>query len=131
MLKRILAATSTALAVTALSFGVGPASGSQARLLAAVDPQHTHPPASQPPQTTDTSQAPDMKKMHEQMMADMKAADRRLDQLVTEMNVAAGDDRVAAMARVVTELASQQKALHNRMVMMHEHMTGGRGMMTK
>jgi hypothetical protein len=73
----------------------------------------------------------DMMKMHEQMMAEMKAADSRLDALVKDMNVATGDARVNAVAGVVTELVRQQKSMHERMGQMHRQMMGGRGMMMK
>jgi hypothetical protein len=46
----------------------------------------------------------DMMKLHEQMMAEMKAADSRLDALVKDMNAATGDAKVNAVAAVVTEL---------------------------
>ena len=73
----------------------------------------------------------DLMKMHEQMMADMKAADSKLDALVTEMNGASGEARVNAVAAVVTELVRQQKAMHEHMGQMHQQMMGGRGMMMK
>jgi hypothetical protein len=42
----------------------------------------------------------DMMKMHEQMMAEMKTGDAKLDALVRDMNAAAGDAKVKAMAAV-------------------------------
>lgn len=73
----------------------------------------------------------DMMKMHEQMMAEMKAADGRLDALVKEMNAASGEAKVNAVAAVVTELVRQQKSMHEHMGQMHQQMMGGRGMMMK
>lgn len=73
----------------------------------------------------------DMKKMHEQMMAEMKAADAKLDELVKDMNSAKGDAKTNAIAAVVTELVRQHKAMHEHMGQMHEQMMGGRGMMMK
>ena len=73
----------------------------------------------------------DMKKMHEQMMAEMKAGDARLDALVSDMNAAADNAKVNAVAAVVTELVRQHKAMHEHMGQMHQHMMGGRGMMMK
>ncbi len=72
--------------------------------------------------------APDMMKMHEQMMAEMKANDAKLDALVAQMNAASGPARVDAVAAVVTELVRQQKAMHQHMGQMHGQMMG-RGMM--
>ena len=74
----------------------------------------------------------DMMKMHQQMMAEMKPADAKLDQLLSRMNAATGDAKTSALADVVTELSRQQKAMHERMGTMHDHMMmGGRGMMMK
>jgi hypothetical protein len=70
----------------------------------------------------------DMMKMHEQMMAEMKAAEARLDALVKDMNTASGDAKVTAMAAVVNEMVRQQKAMHGHMDHMHQQMMG-RGMM--
>ena len=76
----------------------------------------------------------DMMKMHQQMMAAMKAADAALDPLLHKMNAATGEAKVSAIADVVNALAGQQKAMHERMGMMHDQMMGqmmgGRGMMT-
>ncbi len=74
----------------------------------------------------------DMMKMHEQMMAEMKAADSRLDALVKDMDAATGAAKVNAVAAVVTELVRQQKSMHDRMGQMQQQMMmGGRGMMMK
>jgi hypothetical protein len=65
------------------------------------------------------------------MMAEMKAAEARLDALVKDMNAASGNAKVTAIAAVVTELVAQQKSMHARMGQMHQQMMGGRGMMMK
>ena len=83
------------------------------------------------PREQSPSNMQEMMKMHEQMMAEMKAADSRLDALVKEMNAATGDAKVNAVATVVTELVRQHKSMHERMGHMHEQMMGGRGMMMK
>lgn len=72
-----------------------------------------------------------MMKMHEQMMAEMTAGDAKLDALVQTMNSATGAGKVDAVASVVSELVSQQKAMHTHMGQMHQQMMGGRGMMMK
>lgn len=87
-------------------------------------------PASQPREQS-PSNMQDMMKMHEKMMAEMKAADSRLDALVKEMNAAGGEAKVNAVAAVVTELVRQQKSMHEHMGQMHQQMMGGRGMMMK
>jgi hypothetical protein len=66
-----------------------------------------------------------MMMMHEQMMADMKAADARLDALVKDMNAATGNAKVDAIAAVLNELRQEQKAMDERMGKMCEDMTGG------
>ena len=81
--------------------------------------------AAQPAQPT----MQDMMKMHEQMMAEMKAGDAKLDALVAEMNAATGDAKVTAVAAVASELVRQQKSMHDHMGQMHQQMMGGRGMM--
>ena len=59
---------------------------------------------------------------HQQMMADMKAADSRLQELVTRMNAAKGDQKVEAMAALLTELVRNESNLHHRMMEMHGQM---------
>ena len=72
------------------------------------------------PQGTDTGH---MAKMHEQMMTDMKAADAKLDALVSAMNAARGDDaRLDAVVTVINELARQKKGMSEKMEHMHQHM---------
>ena len=84
-----------------------------------------------PPSQPSSTQMAEMMKRHQQMMGGMTAADDKLDQLVKEMNAATGDAKIAAIARVVTELAEQQKFNHGRMGSMNNMMMmmGGRGMM--
>jgi vancomycin resistance protein YoaR len=83
------------------------------------------------PQPQAQSNMQEMMKMHEQMMAEMKAADARLDALVKEMNTATGNAKINGVAAVVNELVRQHKAMHEHMGQMHQHMMGGRGMMMK
>lgn len=88
-------------------------------------------PSSQSPQPREQSPSnmQDMMKMHEQMMAEMKAADSKLDALVKQMNATTGDAKVNAVATVVAELVRQHRSMHERMGQMHQQMMGGRGMM--
>jgi hypothetical protein len=51
-------------------------------------------------------------------MAAMASADRKLTELVARMNAAKGDEKVAAIAAVVTELAAQ-RAQMQQMMQMH------------
>ena len=58
----------------------------------------------------------------EKMMADMKAADQRLDDLVATMNAASGAEKTAATAIVVTEMVTQRRAMQAGMMKMQEGM---------
>ena len=64
---------------------------------------------------------------HETMMAEMKAADARLEGLVNAMNAATRDEKVAAIVQVVNELVRQQKTAHEHMATMGQGMMAGRG----
>ena len=70
----------------------------------------------------------DMMKMHEQMMASMKADDEKLDALLEEMNTATGEAKVDALAAVVGELARHHTNMHEQMEQLHMHMMDGGGM---
>ncbi|HET9867167.1 MAG TPA: hypothetical protein VFQ06_07745 [Nitrospira sp.] len=60
----------------------------------------------------------------EKMMADMKAADQRLDALVATMNAASGMDKTAATAAVVSEMVTQRRTMRDGMMKMQEDMMG-------
>src|SRR5262245_49848111 len=86
--------------------------------------------APQRPSQEPSSQMQDMKKMHEQMVAEMKAEDAKLAELAQQMNTARGDAKIDATAAVVNELVRQHIAMTDRMGRM-SHMMGGRGMLNK
>ena len=60
----------------------------------------------------------------EKMMADMKAADQRLDSLVAKMNSASGMEKMAATAAVVTEMVTQRRTMQEGMMKMQQGMMG-------
>jgi hypothetical protein len=60
---------------------------------------------------------------HDKMMADMKAADARLEALAQTMTSARGDDKVAAMQALLTDLVKNQVDMHRHMAMMHDMMS--------
>jgi len=65
---------------------------------------------------------------HDKMMADMKAADARLEALALTMTSARGDGKVAAMQALLAELVKNQVDMHRHMAaMMHEHMMSQMG----
>src|SRR5512139_1690664 len=59
---------------------------------------------------------------HEKMMAGMKAADARLEQLVQRMKSATGSDKTQAMQDLLSELVQNQRTMHQQMAMMHDQM---------
>ena len=64
---------------------------------------------------------------HDKMMADMKAADARLEALAQTMTSTRGDGKVAAMQALLTELVKNQVDMHRHMAMMHDHMMSQMG----
>lgn len=65
-----------------------------------------------------------MMAQHKAAMAEQQQADERLDTLVATMTRASGQQKTDAVAAVVTEMVTQRKAMHERMLKMQ------RGMMT-
>ena len=62
------------------------------------------------------SSSQDMSAIHEKMMADMQAANARLEELLATVKTAKGDARVDALASLVTELVQQRQAMHQQMM---------------
>lgn len=90
------------------------------------------------PPARGNAQAATMERGRMQMMMQRAAeSDQKLDALVTRMNAARGDQKVAAIAEVVTELVAQRKQMHEQMRMQAEMMDrmmsmhGMGGMMNK
>jgi hypothetical protein len=67
---------------------------------------------------------PPMMADQQQMMASMQAADRKLDDLVAQLNAARGDDRLDKVIAVVKELVAERKT-------MRDMMAGRGGMMNR
>lgn len=59
---------------------------------------------------------------HDKMMADMKAADAKLQSLVEQMKSAQGDAKITAMQNLLSELVQNEVQMHQHMAMMHDHM---------
>jgi uncharacterized membrane-anchored protein YhcB (DUF1043 family) len=64
----------------------------------------------------------DMMKMHEKMMADMKASQTKLDDLAQRMTAATGEAKINAMAELLNELVRSHRTMDDHMSTMHEHM---------
>ena len=62
----------------------------------------------------------DQQAMMMTMMANMQAAQKKLDDLVAQMNAATGPEKVAAMAAVINEMASMHKDMCSTMMTMME-----------
>jgi hypothetical protein len=88
------------------------------------DPQHQHQQETKKPAPDMSAKCKAMMANHEKMMADLKAADQRLDGLVEKMNAASGEAKVDATAAVVTEIAAQRKTMRAGMMNMHQGMMG-------
>ena len=61
----------------------------------------------------------EMMAKHEQFKADWKAMDTRLDEKLAAMNAAKGDNKTAAMAAVINEMAAQRKEMREKKSAMH------------
>lgn len=72
----------------------------------------------------DEGQASAMMAERQQMMADMKAMDQKVDDLVAKMNAARGGEKVDTIAAVVNELVAQRKQMRGRMTAMQDRMMG-------
>jgi len=68
-----------------------------------------------------------MMAMHNQMMADMKAMDAKLDQKVAAMNASRGNAKIDAMAAVINEMVSQRKEMMAKMTGMQDRMMSHMG----
>lgn len=64
----------------------------------------------------------DMAKMHEKMMAEMKAEQAKLEELVTKMNSASGNAKVDVMASLLTAIVQNHGKMIEHMGTMHQHM---------
>ena len=65
---------------------------------------------------------------HQAMMADMQTQQKKLDELVAQMNTAKGPEKVDRIAAVVTEMAAMHKRMSTMMMqggMMQMHMQHG------
>ena len=88
------------------------------------NPPHQHPAETAKPQKSDMmAKCKAMMANHDKMMAEVKAADERLDGLVAKMNAASGQAKVDATAAAVSEVVTQRKSMRESMMkMQHEAM---------
>ena len=64
----------------------------------------------------------DRMRMHAEMMSAMKAKDAKLSALVKAMDGATGNAKIETIATIIRELVTDQKAMHEHMAEMHQHM---------
>jgi len=128
--KRVLTAMVAGCAVVLMSAAPG--------LAAQTPQQHQHAATDQvKPASGMEAKCQAMMAEREKMMTAMKAADQRLDDPVAKMNSAAGMEKVAAIANVVTEMAAERRTMRDGMMKMQEgmmshmmeHMQAGTGSM--
>jgi len=103
-------------------------------------PPHATTAKAKPPSGTAAGMAAKCQAMmadHEKMMAEMKAADQRLGDLVAKMNAASGMEKADATAAVVSEMVAQRLSMRDGMMKMEygmmthmmEHMQAGKDSM--
>ena len=81
--------------------------------------------ASQPqrPMMVDETQAASMMAERQKMMANMRAMDQKLNDLIAQIDAARGDDaKIEAVAAVVKQLVAQRTQMHSQMEAMQTRM---------
>ncbi len=114
-LERIV--TAVAVSCAALVIVASPGLAAQA----AHEPQHAATDQAKP-QSGMAAKDHAMMAGRDKMMAEMKAADQRLDGLVAKMNTASGAEKTTATAAVVTEMVAQRRTMGDGMMKMQEGM---------
>jgi hypothetical protein len=87
-------------------------------------PHQNQTPDKAKPQSDMMAKCMAMKAQQEKMMAEVQAADQRLDGLVAKLNAASGQAKVDATAAAVTEIVAQRKAMRESMMTMQHGMMG-------
>jgi septal ring factor EnvC (AmiA/AmiB activator) len=88
--------------------------------ITAQDPKQEHQHQAMKPSAGMPAMCQAMMAEHNKMMAEVKAADERLDGLVARMTEASGQAKVDATAAVVSEIVAQRKTMRERMMKMQE-----------
>ena len=113
--KRIVTAVMAGCAAIVMSAVPG--------LAAQTPPAHQHAAAAKAkPAAAMEAKCQAMMAEHEKMMADMKAADQRLDGLVATMTAASGQEKVDAASAAVAEIVAQRTTMRDGMMKMQEGM---------
>jgi len=114
-MKRIVTAMMAGCAVMVIAAVPG--------LAAQTPPAHQHAAAVKAkPASAMEAKCQAMMAEHEKMMADMKAADQRLDGLVATMTAASGQAKVDATSAAVAEIVAQRTTMRDGMMKMQEGM---------
>ena len=117
------------IVMAALVGGMAVVISANSGLAGQASPAHQHPAAEKAtPSSGMAAKCQAMMADQEKMMADMKAADLRLDDLVGKMNAASGTEKAAATAAVVNEMVTQRRSMQDGMMKrqqgMMAHMMG-------
>ena len=111
------------IVTTALVGGMAVAISASPGLAAQAPPMHQHMATQKAAPPSDmAAKCQAMMADQEKMMAEVKAADLRLDGLVAQMNAATGQPKVDATAAVVSEMVAQRKAMRDGMMKMQPSM---------
>jgi hypothetical protein len=98
------------------------------------DPKHDHQQTAAKPAADKSPKCQALMAGHEKVMAQMKAADERLDALAAKMTAATGHSQIDAISAVVLEMVAQRTTMRGQMTKMHgemmshmmEHMQAGK-----
>ena len=104
--RRVMASTAVMALAAALMVLIGPSPASG---------QEQDPQATAPAGQDMMAMRKNMMAMREKMMAEAKAGDARLQTLLDQMNAAAGNAKMDAMATLLAELTAQHRAGQQRM----------------
>ena len=114
MNKRLLSSTLRAVSMTAVAVLLTSAAVAQGQTAGSSQPQR--------PTMVDEKQAAAMMAEREKMMANMRALDQKLNDLVAKINTVHGEAKVDAIAAVVRELVAQRTQMRSQMEGMQAQM---------
>jgi len=112
MMRTLIVGLTALMLSSTFNGSPGVAAAEQSTPAAAAPAPHDHDHAAT---TAAETKASPVAGMRREMMAKMNATDAELNQLVTRMNAARGDDRTAVMADLLTRLVQHQTSMRAQM----------------
>jgi hypothetical protein len=109
----------TGTCALAVLLGLYANSGS-AQTLPTADQHKEHQPSAPPTQSSGCHHA--LKMVGDDTMARMAALDARIDMLVSDVQMLAGELKIAAMTSLMTAMVERDKVMRGAMMQMHEQM---------